>query len=77
MLWKRLKKFASAFWYGISTVSMQNVDYKAQWNLDITRWQWTSESFSLQRGIHVRNFPICFTITGVRKIVRYFDVFVI
>ena len=46
-LWKRLKKIASAFWYGISKVSMQNGAYTVQWNLDITKWQGTGKSFSL------------------------------
>ena len=52
--------------------------YVVQWNLDITKCQGTGKMCSLYRGFVIsRFFFICFTMTGVMKIVRYTEDFVI
>lgn len=49
-----------------------------QWNLDVTTGQGTGKVCSLLRGfVKSRFFPIYFTATGAKNIVRYTKDFVI
>ena len=49
-----------------------------QWNLDITKCQGTGNICSLERGFVIsRSFFMYFTITGVNKVVRNTEDFVI
>ena len=52
--------------------------FKLQWNLDITKGGGTGKICSLKRVFVIsRFFFICFTVTGVKKIVRYSKDFVL
>ena len=52
--------------------------YIIQWNLDITNGQGIGNFCSLYQGFVIsRFFSIYFTITGVKKIVRYIEDFVV
>ena len=64
----------------MTTISMYDVQYdraspplsSLQWNLDITNGQGTGKICSLKRCFVIwRFFFICFTSSGVEKIVRY------
>ena len=52
--------------------------YLIQWNLNITKCQGTGKIYSLSQGFIISRYSsICFTITGVKKIVFYTEDFCI